>query len=300
MQQDSTPSPVQGALFYTAKMLLLMTVGLSIQGALGNVGAIANQLLFSLGLALAFVLYNHQGPAIRGVLRLRRISALDVVKSVVLGLVALGLIQVLGALATILVERAGGALPAYYNFSRTPFVLALVTHAVMPAICEEIAYRGYLQHSLSALGPRAAIVVTALLFGATHFSLIRLLPLALLGLIFGAVVQRAGSVYPSMIMHLVNNGTVLALTYYATGVPSVSALGVPVLLGLAVVLGLVVWGLVRSFGTGKPQAAVAPTPGNGPAPWAAVKPMVAVLFPAFLLYAYAVWSELAVVFGRNP
>ena len=296
MQQDSTPSPVQGALFYTAKMLLLMTVGLSIQQALGNAGAIANQLLFSVGLAVAFVLYNHQGPAVRRVFRLRRISASDMVKSVVLGLVALGLIQVLGALASILVQRAGGALPEYYNFARTPFVLAMVTHAIMPAICEEIAYRGYLQHALSPLGPRAAVVVTALLFGATHFSVIRLLPLALLGLIFSAVVRRAGSVYPSMIMHLVNNGTVLALTYYGAGIPSVSALGVPVLLGLAVVLGLAVWGLVRSFGA---EAGV-PVPAAAPVPRRALAAMVAVLVPALALYAYAVSAELHAVFGSNP
>ncbi|HYF81027.1 MAG TPA: type II CAAX endopeptidase family protein [Symbiobacteriaceae bacterium] len=296
MQQDSTPSPVQGALFYTAKMLLLMTVGLSIQQAFGNAGAVANQLLFSVGLAVAFVLYNHQGAAVRGVLRLRRISAFDMVKSVGLGLVALGLIQVLGALASTLVQRAGGALPEYYNFARTPFVLAVVTHAIMPAICEEIAYRGYLQHSLSPLGPRAAVVVTALLFGATHFSVIRLLPLALLGLIFSAVVRRAESVYPSMIMHLVNNGTVLALTYYGAGIPSVSTLGVPVLLGLAVVLGLAVWGLIRSFGV---EAGV-PVPAAAPVPRSAVGAMAAVLVPALLLYAYAVSAELHAVFGSNP
>lgn len=298
MQQDSTSSPVQGAFFYTTKMLLLMTVGLSLQRSLGLLWPFANQLLFSLGLALAFAVYNHQGRvAVREVFRLGRISGAALAKSVGLGLVVFALMQVLGALASIFVKRAGGALPEYYNLSQTPFVLALVTYAILPAICEEMTYRGYLQQVLSPLGSRAAVVVTALLFGATHFSLIRLLPLTLLGLVFGTVSRRSGSVYPSMIMHFVNNGIILALTYYAAGIPSVGSLGVPLLLVLALVLGAAAWGLVRSFGAG---AAGGPAPAATPSPKAVVGTMVAVLVPALLLFSYAVSAELHAVFGRTP
>ncbi|MDF2627751.1 MAG: hypothetical protein K0R39_1582 [Symbiobacteriaceae bacterium] len=302
MQQDSTQTPVQGALFYTAKVLLLGTVGLTIQGSFGSFGSIVNQVLFNVVLALGFVLYDHS--PVRSAFRLRRISTLDAVKAAGLGLVALALLQVLGVLLSMVVERAGGALPEYYNFSRTPFVLALVTHAVTPAICEELAYRGFLQHALSPLGARAAVLVTALLFGATHFSLIRLVPLVLLGLMFGEVVRRSGSVYTSMIMHLVNNGAVLALTYYGAGIPSLGALGLPVLGGLALVLGLTAWGLVRSFGTIQGGGATVTEPGRAEPGGGAGRPsimaFVAVLVPAVLLYAYAVSSELTAVFGRTP
>ncbi|HYF93893.1 MAG TPA: type II CAAX endopeptidase family protein [Symbiobacteriaceae bacterium] len=297
MQQDSTPAPVRGALFYTAKLLLLVTVAPALQAALGGAGSVVNQVLFSLGLALAFVHYGeHRSP--REVFRLHRLTARAVVRSVLLGLCALALVQALGALTTLLVEQTGGKMLQYYNVSGVPFVIALLVLGIVPPVCEEVAYRGYLQQALVPLGPRAGVVVTALLFGAMHFSLIRLMPLALLGLIFGATVQRSGSLYSSMIMHFVNNAAALGLTYYATGIPSLTTLGFPVLIGSVVVLGGLAWLLVRSFGPAD-LAGAPPEAGHAPAdlPRLAVYAMLAVLVPAILIYAYAASSELAAVFG---
>lgn len=290
MQQESTPAPVRGALFYTTKWLLAGLVGAAIQRSLGPFGSTANQILFSLLLAIGFAVYSGDLP-LRDVFRLKPLSAGGVVKSLALGVSALALMQVLGALAVLLVERTGGQMPQYYNLTGMPFAVALVVLGILPPICEEIAYRGYLQHTLGPLGPRAGLVVTALLFGAVHGSLIRLLPLSLLGLIFGVAVQRTGSLYSAMIIHLVNNAAVLGLTYYGAGIPSPATLGVPILLGAGLVLGLLVWALLRSLGETHVSAP--------PVPRLVVPGMVAVLVPALLIYAYTVASEIATVFGSR-
>lgn len=284
MQQDSTtPAPVRGALFYTGKLLLVATVGSAL-------GSAFSQLLLSLGLALGFAAYWECRP-IREVFRLRPLGARGVARAVVTGLCATVLVQVLGALTMILVERSGGKLPLYYNLTGTPFLVALLLLGIIPPICEEMAYRGYLQQALRPLGPKAGVIVTALLFGAMHGSLVRLIPLSLLGLIFGVAVQRSGSIISSMLMHFVNNATALSLTYFAKGIPSLTVLGVTGLLAAALVLGLLTWFLVRGFGPEQAPAESVALPRQ-------VLPAVAlVLVPALLIYAYAASSEVMAVFG---
>lgn len=301
VQQDSTPAPVRGAVFYTAKLLLLALVGTTLQRTLGAAGSIANQLLFSLGLAIAFAVYGEHRP-VTEVLRLRSLSVKGYMRSAVLGVTAVAFMQALGALITLLVERSGGTMLQYYNLTDVPFALALIMLGIVPPICEEIAYRGYLQQALAPLGPRAGVAVTALLFAAMHGSLIRLVPLALLGLIFGVAVQRSGSIVPAIIMHLLNNTLVLSLTYFATGLPPLSGLGLPILLTATLGLGLLVGALVRSFGPGDlaggGAAPAAPPPGHA-LPRLVVPAMLLILVPAMLMYAYTASAEIVAVFLRK-
>jgi sodium transport system permease protein len=95
------------------------------------------------------------------------------------------------------------------------WILAIV---IVPAILEEVFFRGLLFNALKArCGALMTIGVSALLFGATHvildgaLGLDRLLPSALLGLILGAVCWRSGSLWPSMIQHVCHNAILLSV-----------------------------------------------------------------------------------------
>jgi ABC-2 type transport system permease protein/sodium transport system permease protein len=98
--------------------------------------------------------------------------------------------------------------------------LFVVLVFVVPALAEEWFFRGFLFASLrSALGPRATVVVSALLFGLFHlvatdaFALERLLPSTALGLVLGWVAYRSGSVVPGMVLHACHNGLSTAVLY---------------------------------------------------------------------------------------
>ena len=87
-----------------------------------------------------------------------------------------------------------------------PLVVALLAIAAVPAVCEELLFRGAVQRALTTrLFPIAAVVLTALLFSGYHMSLIQLLPTFTLGLLLGALAHRADSVVPAMIAHFLNN-----------------------------------------------------------------------------------------------
>jgi sodium transport system permease protein len=78
--------------------------------------------------------------------------------------------------------------------------------ALLPAVCEEIAFRGMLLHGVRAkLNPVATCLVVGALFGFFHFALFRLVPTAFLGVVLTAVTLLTGSIFPAMAWHGLNN-----------------------------------------------------------------------------------------------
>lgn len=92
----------------------------------------------------------------------------------------------------------------------TPLSIAVLS--LLPAVCEEVLFRGAILGLLRKGMPAwAAVVVQALLFGALHGLAFRILPTAALGMVLGMVVVRTGSILPAMMVHALNNVTALTL-----------------------------------------------------------------------------------------
>lgn len=78
--------------------------------------------------------------------------------------------------------------------------------AVVPAICEELAFRGFILSGFRHLGQnRRAIIYSALLFGITHGILQQSLIASLVGMILGYLAVQSGSIVPCMVFHLCHN-----------------------------------------------------------------------------------------------
>ncbi len=89
--------------------------------------------------------------------------------------------------------------------------LALLLGVVGP-ITEELFYRGLLLRSLERrLPPLAALVASAVVFGAIHGQVVQFPGLVVAGLVFGALAQRSGRLGPAMAAHIGFNLTTLAL-----------------------------------------------------------------------------------------
>lgn len=104
------------------------------------------------------------------------------------------------------------------NFLRGDHLLLLTLFhvGVVPAICEEVLYRGYVMRAFEkSWGILPAILISGLLFGLYHVQLSNLLPLASIGIILGFVTWASESIYPAMLAHFINNGgSVLVGSYY--------------------------------------------------------------------------------------
>ncbi len=92
-----------------------------------------------------------------------------------------------------------------------PMWLVWAVVAVMPAICEELFFRGFVMNGLRDWGKWWALGVSSVLFGLAHASIYRFLPTALLGLLIGYTVWKTGSIFCGMIIHAANNGIATAI-----------------------------------------------------------------------------------------
>jgi len=95
-------------------------------------------------------------------------------------------------------------------------ILTLFHIGLVPAICEEILYRGYVMRAFEkSWGIWAAIVLSGFLFGLYHLQLANLLPLASIGILLAYVTYVSDSIYPAILAHLINNGgSVIVASYY--------------------------------------------------------------------------------------
>lgn len=85
-------------------------------------------------------------------------------------------------------------------------ILIVIVIALVPAICEEILFRGLVQRSLEMkLKPLWAALITGLFFGLFHVNPYALIPLVTLGFYFGFAVYKSNSILVSMILHFTNN-----------------------------------------------------------------------------------------------
>lgn len=90
------------------------------------------------------------------------------------------------------------------------FIIALI-----PAVGEELTFRGVLQQSLTRgiKNPHVAILLSAALFSFIHFQFYGFLPRMFLGILLGYMFYITGSLWTSILMHFLNNGTAVVLYY---------------------------------------------------------------------------------------
>ncbi|MCX6331978.1 MAG: CPBP family intramembrane metalloprotease [Bacteroidetes bacterium] len=100
-------------------------------------------------------------------------------------------------------------------------LFALIAVAVIPAIVEELYFRATLQKILSQwIGkPYLAIVITAVLFSAFHFSYFGFLSRMSLGIIIGLVYHITKTIWLPMLMHFINNAIGVSALYFLRNQP---------------------------------------------------------------------------------
>jgi uncharacterized protein len=109
----------------------------------------------------------------------------------------------------------------FTTFNNTSdFLLGVFVIALLPAIGEELVFRGMLQPEIfrASGNHHVAIWVSALLFSAFHMQFFGFVPRALLGALFGYLYVWSGNLLIPMIAHFVNNGfSVLMMYLYQKG-----------------------------------------------------------------------------------
>ena len=94
------------------------------------------------------------------------------------------------------------------------FFLAIFATALLPAITEELLFRGIIFQGLrSRFGDISSIFISAAFFALMHQNLQQLVYPFILGSIMAWIVVRTGSLLSSMIVHFINNFLVILFSY---------------------------------------------------------------------------------------
>lgn len=243
LQHRSVPSVQEGLFLICIQFLLLFYVGVPLQKSNPPLGLAIT--LWGLILLPPILFMKWRKIDIRFTLRLGKFNYLAFGAALLMGLGALPWVvtmtqyslQFLPNSAEFQKQMNDMFTQGAFNNISTPVFFFLI--ALSPGICEEILFRGFLQSALlKKMRPAVAIVITALLFGAYHLSIYRLLPTTVLGIMLGWICYRSGSILPAILAHAMNNGLALLLSSKSTpkALQQIAAEPTPLILGVAAVV----------------------------------------------------------------
>lgn len=106
-----------------------------------------------------------------------------------------------------------------------PLGWELFAIALVPAVAEEILFRGVLTRALAARhGMATAVILSAAVFALYHLSPARLLSTFALGAVLAVVALRSGSIVPGMIVHALGNAAAVIFGRLSETSPAVRAI----------------------------------------------------------------------------
>ncbi len=134
--------------------------------------------------------------------------------------------------------------------SNTHFFVLVLALAVLPAIAEELFFRGVIQNMLqkSGMTAMASIVVTGLSFSVMHLEFDNFVAIWMMGIVLGWLYYYSQNLWVSIIAHFLNNFSMIALKFaFFNGVTPTDmseTTNPPVLLSLAcgiIMVVLLIW-----------------------------------------------------------
>ncbi|KIL08176.1 UNVERIFIED_ORG: CPBP family intramembrane metalloprotease domain-containing protein [Clostridium botulinum] len=144
-------------------------------------------------------------PNIKQTFKLNKLYLKDFFLIIVLSFVSQPLVSLFSLITSFFFENEIGNFVS--EISSTPFLIMLLLMAVMPAITEEITLRGIVQSGYDDKSDLKTCIVIGLLFGIFHLNGQQFLYAAVLGGILAYLVRVTNSIFASMTLHFMINGT---------------------------------------------------------------------------------------------
>jgi membrane protease YdiL (CAAX protease family) len=186
-----------------ASLLILVMIGGGIAGAFGiSALLIVFQLLVILPGLIWIALRRYP---LKPTLRLHSINRQTVIWSVLIGLVCWPIAAGMAALIEQGLSRIGPGPQIPYPTSAMESIVYAIVFIVLAPITEEPIFRGFVMSAWLRRGTLPGLLLSGFLFASLHLQIVAILPIALLGVVFGFLVQRSNSLYSSIIAHMCYN-----------------------------------------------------------------------------------------------
>lgn len=131
-------------------------------------------------------------------------------------------------------------------------IMGLIVMAALPALGEELLFRGVIQKIFKGWtkNTHVAVWITAFIFAAMHLQIFYILPMVVLGALLGYLKEWTGSLWYPIVVHFINNATVIVLTYYIDIAQDNSELNILLILTSVISTGALLF-VIRRLGKNK-------------------------------------------------
>lgn len=135
------------------------------------------------------------------------VRPLQLMGAILLGIGAfIGALLIGGLLMSVFPDSAKSLNQLDNMLTGVPVYLLVLVVALMPAIGEELLFRGFVMGTLSnKCKPVVTVLATTLIFAAYHMSLIKMFTIGIVGLGLTLAAYKTGSIAASMCVHFMNN-----------------------------------------------------------------------------------------------
>lgn len=168
--------------------------------------------IFAYAIPCSLFLFIASG-AKKGLLSFRPLSIKNVMLTALLSFFMQPFLMLVSAASTLLFPNSASA--ALETFSHYPFWATALCVAILPAVFEELIFRGFVFGSLSNVPLWRALIFSGLLFAMAHMDGQQFLYAFIMGIFFGIIVFKTGSVFASVTAHFTMNFSQSTFAYIA-------------------------------------------------------------------------------------
>lgn len=183
--------------------IIFLTIGFNIQERLSFWGTFITEI----GIVLVPALLISSTGNVKEVLKIKKVPLKSLLLTIILVILIYPVILLLNGVFLSLLSN----FVEYKNFpmelmlQNVPIFNYLIFMCLVPAICEEVFFRGTLTNAYNVYGEKFSIIVSALVFALFHFDIQNFIAPFLLGLLFASLIEVTGSILPAIVAHFVNN-----------------------------------------------------------------------------------------------
>lgn len=147
-------------------------------------------------------------------IRFKRISISNVVLLVIFAYLISPLMQLINGLSMVYVKNNTATVMTEVTEKNSIF-LSLFLIALIPAVFEEMVYRGFIYNTYRKETVVGGILLSGFLFGIMHGNINQFSYAFVMGFIFAFVIEATDSILSTMIIHLIINGSSVVMLYLA-------------------------------------------------------------------------------------
>lgn len=205
-------SPLNGLVVLLITFIITLFIATPIQISLGMYGLAITEIIILLIGLLSIIVHK---ISFRDVLPIKKVKIKQVLGIVLLWIGSYIIVITITLIQNYYFPNGISVGQDLHNFfTSVPIGISLFIVAVMPAICEEVLFRGFILTTFKNVKNKMVIILcVGIMFGVFHVDIYRIVPTAVLGIILTYIMIKTKNILLPILFHFINNFIPTLITF---------------------------------------------------------------------------------------